>query len=229
MQHFFRAVAVFAIVLFFVGDADARRYGNTRSQVATPLSVKASLSWGGVLLNSQARIVKKDTNAQTPVVAIGSISFDADNERFCVTVDRRCYSLVIAADRLARIASFVDNGGVGIYTAYEPSGDVASEEGLAPCLFVSGWCAEEAIGDFQFERAISALDFPEARPLSRAAEMQVLNRVNRNVAAGGRTFDCDYEVNDVPPTSFTATLTSSGSIVFSGRLHQMHRQLVDPQ
>lgn len=229
MRKLFNGFVSFLLAISFVFSSEAGRpYGITRTAHA-PMSVAGALSWGGVLFAGTAEVWVDDKGVLTRAASIEAIEFDPEQNVLCVKINERCYNTKITEDRLSRLASFVENGGVGAYTYYKPDEQTAIDQALEECKFLEdGWCVPEVLGDEEFERAVYALDFAMVRPIDLDRERRITSRLNEGKPETGARYHCHYEVSDIYPSRTIAKLGPDATIYLSGRLHRFYREIVDP-
>jgi len=171
-------------------------------------------------------------------ISFGDYYFD--NDELCVHIDKSetCYRWQISEDRLSRLASFVDNKGIGLFSAFADNFEDAELgedelEGYVNCEVVSSfeyrnlWCASEIMGS-SLEQSFFDLDLhsqnfwnEEPRKNELIAEfnasLPTADIKNRQPSA--------WEISDLS-SNFKIQL-NQGKVVFGGTAHVFHRSVLE--
>ena len=138
---------------------------------------------GGVLTAGYTDVwLGEDQNLVDPS-KIGFGDYDYNTNELCLHVDKSttCYQWKITTDRLSRLASFVENDGIGLFSAYGEFIEKKSEderEGYVRCESTPNtWCASEIVGS-SLEKSFYDVDLnshelwnPEPRKSELIAEL----------------------------------------------------------
>lgn len=146
-----------------LSDADVGvRYTRNREYHPTGDAVFSSGMadlWGGVVLQAEARFVDSQGVAIDPT-RLNLGPFDGTKNELCIEFKAQCFLYTIDKDTLTRLFSWIENGGTGLYTAYENiDPDVVHDAALSPSTF-GGYISSEFSAS-RVEDVAYYLDFPE--------------------------------------------------------------------
>jgi len=168
-------------------------------------------------------------------------NYHSDENELCIHVDvdasGTCYRWEITAERLSRLASLIDNNGIGLFSAYADNfeeEELTEEEleGYVDCELVFSnfgkyWCAYEIAGS-SLEQSFHDLDLrsrefwsPEPRKSELMAEF------NSNLPSGDILDEETeaYEVSDLS-SNFKVYLVDN-KVQFEGTAHIFHRSVLE--
>lgn len=228
---FSRFLTVASILVFIASAAIAlpKRVTLDHQRQAYAPEAAIGADFGGVILINDLTAATQN-GENTALSQLQIASFD-DEKGLCIVISSQdgmsdCYFLMISEDHLARMISFIDNEGFGIYTAFDNQrviDNISKSAGMTRSEQFGGLVAIEFAGDAELESIAYGLDFRSVPPekVSEARTNNILGTLNGSRKPGGRSLS--YVVADFS-TEFNASLTQD-TIKVSGHLYHYNRSM----
>jgi hypothetical protein len=231
-MHFSRFFVALVITAFAASEAWGIQplKTSTRNKGFGAVSVGAA-GFGGVLFASEARFTT-DNGATDALPKLEAIIYNEDANEVCLRFDGDCHTIAMDEDYFVRVVSFVENEGVGAFSAYSPegagSGLANGQMGIEECehhddeIFSGYFCATEFAGDQLIASALSALDFAQFDPHPHsdaiASEINAANLAKYNALEWTDWEPIAYAVMDIYSDIVVSINLDTNSISLSGDL-----------
>ncbi len=225
-------LSILSLVLFgwllLSSEGAPIRITHTRYELTQPsddkvLTLDTAEIWRGVILQALARL-QDGTGSEIDAKAVTLEAHDSATGRLYLGYRGSRYSLAISEDFLARIISWLDNGGTGIFTANELTAAKAKEAGVTE-VAPDEWVASEFVGS-PIVALSRYLDFPEEVLVYEPGNMDgLLETHNDGLSELDVTRERDYIVADLD--SGFRVIFEDGNVLLKGTMYRYHRSEVD--